>query len=78
MVFGGQNDSQNRFFAFLWGCFFAPSFYTDFLLISGVFFDARNLKNRVPVEARAQFLIFRMFDVRSKSASKTAPKKHGF
>ena len=50
----------------------------DFVLISLDFFNARNLKNRAPVEARAQFFIFRMFDVRSKSASKTAPKKHGF
>ena len=48
--------SQIKFFRGLEGVFFEVSFSIVFGVFSSCFFDARTLKNRAPVEARAKFL----------------------
>ena len=60
MDFGRDSEIQMapkiKFFRGLEGVFFEVSFSIVFGVFSSCFFDARTLKNRAPVEARAKFL----------------------
>ena len=60
MDFGRDSEIQMapkiKFFRGLEGVFFEVSFSIVFGVFSSCFFDARTLKYRAPVEARAKFL----------------------
>ena len=58
-----------EFFTVLEGVFFEASFWRVFSMFFYCLFDVRTLKNRAPVEARAQFLQNRRFRFVDKNAS---------
>ena len=62
--------SQNQYFCLFFLSFFLLLSRIDFLLFFSCFRTLRNLKNRVPVEAKCLFLQNRRFRCKSKNWSK--------